>query len=153
MERLVTSKLRAELQWGVPTLAQLGVHSASASKNLALSGSEPMSIVHRLEGLIWALEQRVGQQERQLIELREAVATRDAMLAECERADQRSLEEGRMVVAALIRSPPPNDVLEHLRDRNWAENRDPACLKLACLQSVRRGDRILDGTFELRARQ
>lgn len=73
MDRLATSKLRCELNWGKQPLAEL----RPSSKFVKTPAAE---LVHRLEGLVWALEQRVTQQQGAIRELRVTAARRDVEL-------------------------------------------------------------------------
>jgi hypothetical protein len=73
MERLATSKLRSELNWGAPPLAQL----RPSTKHLT---SPSAQLTHRLEGIVWALEQQVTRQHYEMGAMRASAKAQDVAL-------------------------------------------------------------------------
>ena len=88
-ERLATSKLRAELAWGAPPIADL----KPSTRYLT---SPSAQLVHRLEGVVWALEQRVVAQQRQILALRDAKARLAEQLADCRRGSRCEAEQAML---------------------------------------------------------
>lgn len=73
MERLATSKLRSELHWGAPPLSEL----RPSTKHLI---SPSAQLTHRLEGIVWALEQKVTRQYYEIGTLKAGAKDQDYTL-------------------------------------------------------------------------
>ena len=94
MERLATSKLRAELQWSAPPIAML-------KPSTKFRESPSASLVHRLEGIVWALEQQVTKQTYQIRGMRSHIARLESDLDEAKASERRGQAHERMLAGSL----------------------------------------------------
>ena len=94
MERLASSKLRAELQWGAPPIASL-------KPSTKFRETPSAALMHRLEGIVWALEQQVTKQAYQIRGMRSHIAKLDEELSEARADVRRAGAQERVLADAL----------------------------------------------------